>query len=294
MDSVLGYLETIWARIAPPFVGTDPNAHGLLGAGHNHLILTASVTSLATFLFVIGFGFIPFIGKRLPPGPPRDFKPGFLSRASSTLPLWRQFAILQKQYGMYFLNMCTCQLMYVFLWITDQDRLFLCFKDELLSLVHIYWWNVFNFMILTSTQTQFWEQSRQRPICWKRKAEYTQADRGVSWCEWPVLANLPLWKLIFGCLGRGELLSDGMRGVMMPYGTRWRNWRSVSLLFLSRLYSRSLTTLIWQVMHAGMSIEASSAYKPLQSMESKILLHDLLFESDPAQYFAHLRRYVYA
>ncbi len=29
---------------------------------------------------------------------------------------------------------------------------------------------------------------------------------------------------------RGELLSGGMRGVGMPYGPRWRNWRAVSIL----------------------------------------------------------------
>jgi hypothetical protein len=28
-----------------------------------------------------------------------------------------------------------------------------------------------------------------------------------------------------------EILSGGMRGVGMPYGTRWRNWRAVSHSF---------------------------------------------------------------
>ncbi|PPQ91359.1 hypothetical protein CVT25_004126 [Psilocybe cyanescens] len=68
-----------------------------------------------------------------------------------------------------------------------------------------------------------------------------------------------------------EILSGGMRGVGMPYGTRWRNWRSL--------------------MHAGMSIEASNGYKTLQSLESKILLGQLQTESDPRRYASHCRRF---
>ncbi|KAF9549831.1 cytochrome P450 [Agrocybe pediades] len=69
----------------------------------------------------------------------------------------------------------------------------------------------------------------------------------------------------------GELLSGNMRGLGMPYGQRWRNYRLV--------------------MHAGMNIEASNGYKALQSLESKILLKDLFLERDPAKYAAHLRRF---
>lgn len=37
--------------------------------------------------------------KRMPPGPPRHLKLLFLRHASSGLPLWKQYAVLQKQYG---------------------------------------------------------------------------------------------------------------------------------------------------------------------------------------------------
>ncbi|KAJ3576560.1 hypothetical protein NP233_g352 [Leucocoprinus birnbaumii] len=69
----------------------------------------------------------------------------------------------------------------------------------------------------------------------------------------------------------GELLSGGMRGVGMPYGPRWRNWRAL--------------------MHAGLSIEASQDYKTLQSLEAKILLNDLLDAKNSEQYALHVRRY---
>ncbi|KDR67549.1 hypothetical protein GALMADRAFT_258204 [Galerina marginata CBS 339.88] len=69
-----------------------------------------------------------------------------------------------------------------------------------------------------------------------------------------------------------ELMSGGMRGLSMTYGQRWRNWRSL--------------------MHAGLGIEASNGYKALQSLESKILLNDLLNETDPKKYPAHIRRYI--
>ncbi|KDR69262.1 hypothetical protein GALMADRAFT_256096 [Galerina marginata CBS 339.88] len=68
-----------------------------------------------------------------------------------------------------------------------------------------------------------------------------------------------------------ELMSGGMRGLSMPYGQRWRNWRSL--------------------MHAGMGIEASQGYKSLQSLESTILMHDLLHEMDVKKYAGHLRRF---
>ncbi|KAF9481944.1 cytochrome P450 [Pholiota conissans] len=69
----------------------------------------------------------------------------------------------------------------------------------------------------------------------------------------------------------GEILSGGMRGLGMPYGSRWRNWRSL--------------------MHAGMSIEASQNYKALQSIESKILLHDLINEPLQMAYRSHFTRF---
>ncbi|KAF8163799.1 cytochrome P450 [Crassisporium funariophilum] len=69
----------------------------------------------------------------------------------------------------------------------------------------------------------------------------------------------------------GEILSGGMRGLAMPYGTRWRNWRSL--------------------MVAGMGVEACRQYKSLQDVESRILLHDLLSEEDNKRHTSHLRRF---
>lgn len=45
-------------------------------------------------------------------------------------------------------------------------------------------------------------------------------------------------------------------------------------------------------MHAGLSIEASQDYKTLQSLESKILLNDLLDAKKSEQYALHVRRWV--
>ncbi|KAF4615654.1 hypothetical protein D9613_012488 [Agrocybe pediades] len=69
----------------------------------------------------------------------------------------------------------------------------------------------------------------------------------------------------------GELLAGNMRGVVMPYGKRWRNWRAL--------------------MQAGLGIESSNNYKPVQTFESAFLLHDLLSEKDYKRNALHLRRY---
>jgi len=45
-------------------------------------------------------------------------------------------------------------------------------------------------------------------------------------------------------------------------------------------------------MHAGMGIDASQKHQILQSIESTILLKDLLEEKDPELYSSHFRRYV--
>ncbi|KAF8967353.1 cytochrome P450 [Flammula alnicola] len=45
------------------------------------------------------------------------------------------------------------------------------------------------------------------------------------------------------------------------------------------------------LIHAGMSVEAAQNYKPLQSIESKIPLHDFLQEKDRTRYASHLRRF---
>jgi len=46
-------------------------------------------------------------------------------------------------------------------------------------------------------------------------------------------------------------------------------------------------------MHAGLSIDASQTYKTLQSLESKVLLNDLLGAKDSEEYTQHLRRWVF-
>jgi len=85
---------------------------------------------------------------------------------------------------------------------------------------------------------------------------------------------------------RGELLSGGMRGVGMPYGPRWRNWRAVSV----PPFTNSTSLKFLKLMHAGLSIDASQTYKTLQSLESKVLLNDLLGAKDSEEYTQHLRR----
>jgi cytochrome P450 len=67
----------------------------------------------------------------------------------------------------------------------------------------------------------------------------------------------------------GELLSGGMRGLMAPYNAFWRRWR--------------------KLLHSGFMQRASESYRPIQSLESKVLMQDLL--STPAQFRTHLERY---
>jgi cytochrome P450 len=67
----------------------------------------------------------------------------------------------------------------------------------------------------------------------------------------------------------GELLSGGMRGLMAPYASYWRRWR--------------------KLLHSGFMQRQSEKYRPIQSLESKVLLHDLL--KTPADFRMHLERY---
>lgn len=67
----------------------------------------------------------------------------------------------------------------------------------------------------------------------------------------------------------GELLSDGMRGLMAPYNNFWRRWR--------------------KMLHGGFMARQSETYRPVQSLESKVLMHELL--NDPLNYRRHLERY---
>ncbi|PPQ74384.1 hypothetical protein CVT24_000838 [Panaeolus cyanescens] len=68
----------------------------------------------------------------------------------------------------------------------------------------------------------------------------------------------------------GEILADSMRAVPMPYGPRWRKWRTI--------------------MHASIGTEGARNFKPLQSLESKILLRELLVAADPSAYPPLLRK----
>ncbi|KAL2173069.1 cytochrome P450 [Thermothelomyces heterothallicus CBS 202.75] len=67
----------------------------------------------------------------------------------------------------------------------------------------------------------------------------------------------------------GELLSDGLRGLMAPYSAFWRRWR--------------------KLLHSGFMQRQSESYRPIQSLESKVLMHDLL--TNPKDYRTHLERY---
>lgn len=67
----------------------------------------------------------------------------------------------------------------------------------------------------------------------------------------------------------GELLSGGMRGLMAPYGPFWRRWR--------------------KLLHGEFMQRQSETYRPIQSMESKVLMHDLI--TDPGAFRRHLERY---
>ncbi|KAL2020641.1 hypothetical protein VTK56DRAFT_8131 [Thermocarpiscus australiensis] len=67
----------------------------------------------------------------------------------------------------------------------------------------------------------------------------------------------------------GELLSGGMRGLMAPYSAFWRRWR--------------------KLLHSGFMQRRSESYRPIQSLESKVLMHELL--TNPADFRTHLERY---
>lgn len=77
-----------------------------------------------------------------------------------------------------------------------------------------------------------------------------RADLGILW-RWCHLSDPVIRELIYI---RGELLSKGMRGLGMPYGTRWRNWRAVChLLYVfvlnHWLLPSSLCTQGWELKH---------------------------------------------
>ena len=62
-----------------------------------------------------------------------------------------------------------------------------------------------------------------------------------------------------------------MRGLMLPYGDEWRRWR--------------------RVLHSGFHSRRAETYKDIQSVEAKVLLHELL--QDPEAHEQHLQRYAH-
>ncbi|KAI0718569.1 cytochrome P450 [Cerioporus squamosus] len=68
----------------------------------------------------------------------------------------------------------------------------------------------------------------------------------------------------------GEILSDNMRGLMLPNASEgWRKWR--------------------KVLHSGFHSRRAEDYKEIQSLECIVLLHELLI--DPANFERHLQRF---
>ncbi|CCF44519.1 cytochrome P450 [Colletotrichum higginsianum] len=67
----------------------------------------------------------------------------------------------------------------------------------------------------------------------------------------------------------GELLSGGMRGLMAPYSPFWRRWR--------------------KLLHGGFMQRQSETYRPVQCLESRVLMHELL--ASPGDFRRHIERY---
>ncbi|KAJ7594361.1 cytochrome P450 [Mycena floridula] len=67
----------------------------------------------------------------------------------------------------------------------------------------------------------------------------------------------------------GEILSDNMRGLMLPYGDKWRQWR--------------------KLIHQGFNARKSESYLGMQSDESKVAMYQI--STDPQNYEQHLQRY---
>ncbi|KAF9266471.1 cytochrome P450 [Marasmius fiardii PR-910] len=67
-----------------------------------------------------------------------------------------------------------------------------------------------------------------------------------------------------------QLLSGGMRGIGMPYGQSWRKWRTLQ--------------------QSSLNLQASVRHRPLQTLETSVLLKDLL-NAEEGQHSQHLSRY---
>ncbi|KAI0795531.1 cytochrome P450 [Abortiporus biennis] len=67
----------------------------------------------------------------------------------------------------------------------------------------------------------------------------------------------------------GEILSENLRGLMLPYGEDWRRFR--------------------KVLHSGLHIRRAETYIPSQSLESKVALKQIL--EQPEDWEKHIQRY---
>ncbi|KAF5325314.1 hypothetical protein D9619_009793 [Psilocybe cf. subviscida] len=67
----------------------------------------------------------------------------------------------------------------------------------------------------------------------------------------------------------GEILSNNMRGLMLPNNDVWRRWR--------------------KVLHLGFHSRQAASYNEIQSMESKVVLKQLL--DDPSDFEKHFQRF---
>ncbi|EJD01999.1 cytochrome P450 [Fomitiporia mediterranea MF3/22] len=67
----------------------------------------------------------------------------------------------------------------------------------------------------------------------------------------------------------GEILSDNMRGLMLPNNEEWRKWR--------------------KILHTGFHLRQAAKYKSIQTLESKITMQQLV--ENPKDYEKYIQRY---
>ncbi|KAL0065291.1 hypothetical protein AAF712_007803 [Marasmius tenuissimus] len=67
-----------------------------------------------------------------------------------------------------------------------------------------------------------------------------------------------------------DVYTHGMRGIGMPYGQKWRRWRTLQ--------------------QSALSIQGSANYRPLQTLESSIFLKDVLGAKDSEEIQSYMKR----
>ncbi|KAI0050340.1 cytochrome P450 [Auriscalpium vulgare] len=92
---------------------------------------------------------------------------------------------------------------------------------------------------------------------------------GSAQAAWDLLDARQIYQSRPRFVVAGEILSDNMRGLMLPGGPAWRRWR--------------------RVLHAGFHSQKSDTYREVQSLESKILMYQLLHV--PTAYERHIKRF---